>query len=423
MLPGLRPEQGPPFAIPLAFFLAAPPWLALAGLIMALAPETWTTSRWHPVSLALAHLVGLGFLGLVMLGALSQMLPVAAGARLPHTARLGWASVVLVSLGAPALAYGMTTGDAWLLGAPLVALGLGVTAVAGLWGLSHAPRGATRTAMALALAALLAVAVLGLGLSGWLAGSWQPVSLPTWIDLHVGLALAGWVGLLVIGSAYPVVPMLQITPNYPAWLTRVLAPGLAGLLALWAGARAMEWPGLSDLAGAGVILALLGFAAVTLDLQRRRKRKRGDATLRLWRLGMASLLAAGLLSLLGPRLMPAQSESWSLVVGVLFLLGFASAVVHGMLLKIVPFLAWFHLQAQSAPGRSEAGGMKGFIPDRQGDRLFWLHAGAVALLVAAPAWPVLSVPGGLLLALGALWLEYWLWQTRRRFLALGGRTR
>lgn len=423
MLPGLRPEQGPPFAVPLAFFLAAPPFLALAGLAMALAPETWTASRWHPVSLALAHLVGLGFLGLVMLGALTQMLPVAAGANLPRPASLGLASAVLVGLGAPALAWGITAAGPWLFGAPLAALGLGIAAVAGVWGLSRAPRGATRTALALALGALLAVALLGLGLSGWLAGLWQPVALSLWIDLHVGLALAGWVGLLVIGSAYAVVPMLQITPSYPAWLTRALAPGLAGLLTAWAGARALEWDSLADLAGTGAILALLGFAAVTLDLQRRRKRKRGDATLRLWRLGMASLLAAGLLSLLGSWLLPTQAETWNLAVGLLFLLGFASAVVHGMLLKIVPFLAWFHLQAQTAPGRAEAGGMKGFIPDRQGDRLFWLHAGAVALLVAAPAWPVLAIPGGVLLALGALWLEYWLWHTRRRFLALGGRTR
>jgi hypothetical protein len=42
----------------------------------------------------------------------------------------------------------------------------------------------------------------------------------------------------------------------------------------------------------------------------------------------------------------AQAPQVDLLLGILLIFGFAVAVINGMLYKIVPFLAWFHLQAQ-----------------------------------------------------------------------------
>jgi len=76
---GLSFEQAPPFALPLRFFLTAPLFLLAAAGLIVWAPEA-LASRWTPQALALTHALTLGFLAMVMLGALMQMLPVVAGA-------------------------------------------------------------------------------------------------------------------------------------------------------------------------------------------------------------------------------------------------------------------------------------------------------------------------------------------------------
>ena len=98
--------------------------------------------------------------------------------------------------------------------------------------------------------------------------------------------------MLVIGVSYLVVPMFQLTPSYPVWLTRLLPAGLFLVLCLWSlqlfapEAAAQAWQ--SGVALAGVLLAGL-YAVATLWLQSRRRRRQTDVTLMFWRGAMLSL--------------------------------------------------------------------------------------------------------------------------------------
>lgn len=425
MKAGLRLDQGPPFAIPLLFFFSAPLFLSAAGAYAALAWDGWTTSRWNFHTLALTHLVALGYLGMAMLGALTQMAPVAAGAPLPRVAATSRLSHALLLVGTPLLAWGLAGGASALLpGALFCALGLLGVALIGLIGLARAPSGATPWAMRLALAALIGLVALGLGLAAWLAGYWTPGSVENLIDGHAALGLIGWVGLLVIGSAYQVVPMLQLTPNYPTWTTRHLASVIAGLLLAWLTLDFINAP--ETLARAlfmALTASLAGFALITLHLQRRRRRKVGDTTLSYWRVGMLSLLAAGVVAT-GASSAPAPlSERLQVLAGILFLLGFAASVVNGMLLKIIPFLAWFHLQTQVGPRQTGLSGMKDFYPDTAARRQFLTHLAALAFLLPSPWLPGSAIPGGTLLAVSGLLMVRRFWLGVCLFRALGGRLR
>jgi hypothetical protein len=68
---------------------------------------------------------------------------------------------------------------------------------------------------------------------------------------------------------------------------------------------------------------------------------------------------------------------------VLFIGGFAVSVVNGMLYKIVPFLAWFHLQAQLQAKAGSIPTMKDMIAERWMRWQFRLHLAACALLGCA----------------------------------------
>jgi hypothetical protein len=112
--PGLSLEQAPPFSVPLRFFLSAPLFLVAAGVGAALLPE-WMVVPLSPATLALTHLATLGFLGMAMLGAMSQMLPVVAGVPLPCVRPIAWVSHLGLLLGTPLLSLGLYSGQAVLL--------------------------------------------------------------------------------------------------------------------------------------------------------------------------------------------------------------------------------------------------------------------------------------------------------------------
>ena len=75
-------DQSPPMAAPFRFFLTAPVFSALAGVLLLWEGPDMLASRWTPAVLALTHLITVGFMMQVMLGAMVQILPVDHGALL-----------------------------------------------------------------------------------------------------------------------------------------------------------------------------------------------------------------------------------------------------------------------------------------------------------------------------------------------------
>lgn len=426
MIPaGLSLEQAPPFSVPLRFFLAAPWFLVLAAaLLLWRGPEIFA-SRWLPATLALTHLLTLGFMAQVMLGALLQMLPVVVGVIVPRPRLTAMLIHVPLTLGTLALTVAFLIGvPAWFQGAWWsLGLGFGVALTAIHLALWRAPVvSGTVVALRCALGALLVTVGLGLLLSGFFGWGWRlPVVVMT--NLHAVWGLVGWTALLVAGVAYQVVPMFQITPPYPRWLIRGLAPLMAASLAAWSAFVLGGWETAATLAGAMLAVGLVVFAAATLHLLTRRRRKIGDPTLGYWRISMASLLAGALLWLATPVIPAlAQAPQVELLLGILLIFGFAVAVINGMAYKIVPFLAWFHLQAQLFQ-RAKVPNMKQLLPDAVIRRQWWSYLAALLLSLAAAIDPaVFTYPAALALGVTGAWLGVNLssiWWVYRRVLKDG----
>ena len=420
---GLSFEQAPPFLLPLRFFLTAPLFLLAAAGLLMWAPES-LASRWTPQTLALTHALTLGFLAMAMLGALMQMLPVVAGAPLPAPRAVAGFSHLSLALGTIALMTGfLTTGPAAFgIGGVLLGGGFAVFLAAASVSLVRAPGGVTVWGMRLAALCLVLTLLpgLGLALARMRIGAWNlPVEAA--LAAHVAFGLLGWVLLLVIGVAFQVVPMFQITPPYPPLLSRWLAPALFGLLLAHAAAPLMP-PAAAHLVDAGLAAGVLLFAAATLNLQSRRRRTLPDVTLDFWRVGMASLIACAGVWLVA-QFWPAAAANprYPLLLAMLFLGGFGVSVVNGMLYKIVPFLAWFHLQAQLRARAGSIPTMKDMIGARWTRRQFRIHLAACALLVGGLFWPLLIRGAAMALAMSALLLWLNLLAAVRRFSRHGGR--
>ncbi|HEX5802677.1 MAG TPA: hypothetical protein VFY24_06610 [Azospira sp.] len=402
-------EQAPPFAAPFRFFLTAPLFPLLAGVLLLVGGGETLVSRWAPGALALTHLIAVGFVLQVMLGAMIQILPVVAGANLRRPLLVARSVHVLLLAGVLALVggfLGLLPGG-FSLAALLLGAGVGfflVMAALSLRGVP--PTSPTIASLKLALLALLGVLALGIALAGGLDGRWS-LPLVELTNIHASWGLGAWGLGLLSAVAYVVVPMFQLTPGYPLWFSRLYGRALVITVVLTTLAVLAGYEALAALAQSLLVWLAAAFCVMTLWLQRGSKRARPDTTQRLWRGAMYSGLAACALweaAALVPAL--AARDEWPLLFGVLVLGGGFMSVIVGMLYKIVPFLVWLHLQNRGQ-GKVVAPNMKAVLAEVPMRRQMRVHFAACALLAGAALWPAgLARPAGLALLVAALLLAH-----------------
>ena len=398
---GLSFDQAPPISVPFRFFLTVPLFIVAASALLLWAGPSALLERHNPVTLAIVHLFTLGVLSMTMCGALMQLLPVVAGVSIGKPRLVATLVHLNLCAGGLLLATGFLQGGGSAFLAASIFLGAGfgtffVAVSAGLWRV--AMRNATTLAITLAVLALLFTVVLGICLALLRGGLAMDFYAPFAV-LHPFWGLAGWVGLLLIGVAYQVVPMFQLTPNYPATMTRWMTPTLFGLLILWSLAEAGNYVRYALEAGLAVVYA--GFALTTLYLHSLRRRRQVDTSLLFWRVSMLSLIGAIIQWETAGLLPHGWHDRIELSAGILIIVGFALGAINGMLYKIVPFLIWFHLQS-SLPGRHAVPNMKEILPETWARRQHRLHLAALLTLEVALVLPPLVYPAAILLAASAL---------------------
>jgi hypothetical protein len=417
MHPSLSFDQAPPISVPYRFFLAAPWFGVMAGILLAWSGGDALGSRWTPEALALTHLIALGFMLQGMCGALFQFIAVAVGGNVWRPKLVANTVQPLLLLATLLLVAGLLLTRPALLSAavPLFLLGVGgfVTAVAlALW--RTPATGMTLWAMRMAIGGLAVTVLLGALLAEALALGWS-VPIIELTNIHLAWGLGGWALMLLVGVSYHVVPMFQLTRPYPQWFARWFGSALLALLLAWSSRIVFDdtrWL----LAVALLLLVILSaYAGITLWLQYTRRRKIHDATSIYFRVAMLSLLGfavSAAVCLLHPGMgADPRSVVW---LGVLGFAGVFVPAITGMMYKIVPFLNWLHLQRLGAP-LSAVPSMKKMIPAEAMTGQLRLHVLALGLLLAAVWQPGLTRLAGVALAASFAWLGWNLVGAVRRY--------
>ncbi len=403
---GIRPEQGPPLSVPVSFFLTAPLALAAAGVLLLARGADGLASLSGSTAVALVHLGTVGMLLFVMLGALYQVLPVVVGAVVPwiraaHVVHLA----LLVGFTSLVYAQARVDGRAFGLAAVLVSSAVALFLVpAGIAVARSEVESATARGIALALVGLLAVVVAGVRLASVRAGlavtdDWQALR-----AAHAHVGFLGWVGALVTSVSWQVLPMFYFAAPPPGVVSRVTSIGIATSLILLAVALFVTVPvPVALLALPGALAVWLVHPLWALASLRKRKRRRPDATLSFWWLGLGVAPAC---LLLGAQTAWGDDPRGPLLYGLFVLWGWAGAIAHGMLMRIVPFLAWLHWCAPRLGQAAHVPSAKELLPDREVQVGLALHVltlalGAAAIVTGhALAWQALGV--GLLATAAAL---------------------
>ncbi|MDM8564904.1 hypothetical protein QUF74_04560 [Candidatus Halobeggiatoa sp. HSG11] len=410
-------RQTPPLSVPVRFFITAPLFGILASLFLIYTGPTILSSRWGLNALAITHLLTLGFVSMVMFGAILQLLPVVAGTVIPHPVLVSSIIHLLLTLGSLSLTIGFVTGQNFLLRTAVFLLGLSFLSFVSIieYYLIQV-KGNIIVGMILALIALLITAGLGILLAlRYAYGITLPLPMVL-ANIHLTWGLVGWVGLLIIAIAYQVVPMFQITPQYNSKLMRWLIPTLFIILLLWT--LAYIWLSGHDrfyIVNWITLIIALGlaiFGCMTLYLQLQRLRKIPDVTLNFWRVGIIGLLLSICLWIIGigwPEL--ANQPLYPLLLFVLFVGGFVLMVIQGMLYKIIPFLIWLHLHNQQLNPLKTINmvripHMKQIISLKQAQYQFWAYITAMFCIILALFFPSLIYIAGIVLLSSFALLEY-----------------
>lgn len=257
---------------------------------------------------------------------------------------------------------------------------------------------ASSKGMMVALSALAMVIILALYLTGTLSGLLQGTYYSVVKEAHYSFGLFGWIALLIISISFQVIEMFYVTPAYPKFVSGYLPFKLLGLL-LMGLTISFLIPAVWAVIDVFIALVLIGYASITLKRLTQRKRPLTDATVWFWRLGLSSLIISMMLILITLFTEVAGLKQLSYI----FFVTFALSIVFAMFYKIVPFLTWFHLNAQ---GYFTAPMMHEVVHPKTAMKHLYIHLTTVVTFVLSIFIPSFIFLAGLFTIVSFGWMTY-----------------
>lgn len=376
----------------MSYFAMALLSLVAAEVLMSLGYGFPHAALQAPETLILVHIVAIGWLSLLMCGALFQFVPVLVAQPL-HSDTLPLPTLVSLVSGLVALILGFLQLAGQLDPAlPLLALagallGLGFALV--LWNLARTlwsaqARPLPARFVIVGLGSVAATAILGIIFALVLGGStaYEPFVALTaaGLPLHVIAGLGGWLTFTAMGVSYRLLAMFMLAPELERRSTKgALYLGAAALiLAVLGGALAVLLRGnltLVSLTAGSLGLAAFGlYGSDVLHLYRARKRPHIELNSRMAAFALASFAAS--VMLIGVLL--ALGRLADHVGAVVFLLAFGwlSGLGLAQLYKIVAFLTWLECYGPVL-GKAQTPRVQDLVVESRAIKWFWLYFLAV----------------------------------------------
>jgi len=338
---GLSIDQAPPISAPLRFFLSAPLFGIIAGILLLVSDPLALLSRYSLESIAITHAITIGFFGFIMLGAMTQMLPVLAGVKIKNVQSVTKYVHILLVLGLLALILAFITQVSFLFVLAMITLGLGFIVLISLIGLSIKDvKNFTPTVKNMAISLFFAFVSVVLGLvlvSDYWLDSMSEFHIVL-SNIHSVWAIFGFAGILLIGVAFQVLPMFYVAPQFKNFCVSKVAKIISFGLVLWLVLN-LFFDSYAYVAKIWIALFFWAFATTTWIKLNQRKRKVSDITIWYWRFASVFLTLGSFFWIFDEY----YQSQYTVLAGILLGLGFLMSIMIGMLYKIVPFLVWFHL--------------------------------------------------------------------------------
>ena len=381
--------HAPSVALPLRFILT--------GIVALLAGSVWLLARpvmlagyhYSPEVVAATHLLVLGWICSVIMGAMYQLVPVALETRL-HNERLarwhfalhvaGFVGMIVMFR----LEYMKQVGHF----GSLVAMGVGLFVYNLARTLARIRRwNVVAAGIASSLCWLSLTILAGLFLAS--AKCWPQINpFPPIAAMHAHAHLGGlgFFVMMIVAVSYKLVPMFTLSEVQNArragWSLALLNTGLAGVFVTIL--FSSPW----KIAFAFVVLGGLALHGLEIGaILRARKRRNRDWGMRYFLTALALLVPVSALGIvlawpgLPATLLTVQLEN---VYGFLAFIGVVTFAILGMLYKVMPFLVWYSSYSK-AIGRSKVPSLADLYSPALQATGYWLFLAGLLMMSVATA--------------------------------------
>lgn len=335
------------YKIVLPFYVYAAVSFLIATVLLFMSADGFTTHYFQPNTLAITHIMALGWGTMIILGASHQLVPVMIENKL-YSEWLAYISFGCAALGIPILIYAFYTFSmGWLaqLGGHLVTTAIIVYLLNLLVSMAKSKHENVHAVFVFtAVVWLLATAIVGLLLIYNFTEAYLPKDSLTYLPLHAHMGIIGWFLLLIIGIGSRLLPMFLISKYDNAkklwWIYGLINTGLLLFVVLFL------WEGLSWLYYVPVLCIAAGvllFGNFCYCAYRERIRKKVDEQMKVSLLSVFMILLPILLLLvIISFLMLQETVNVQLVItyGFVIFFGWITAIIPGMTFKTLPFIVW-----------------------------------------------------------------------------------
>lgn len=416
MQAGLSTKNAPSPNVVLPYFAFGAISFLIAAIVLFVAAPDLTSHYLSPKLLALTHILVLGWVTMIIFGALYQLIPVVMEVKLYSeklaviTFFLFGAGLIILSASFWTFNFGRNIGlevGGYLIVAAIILFGINTIMSAAKTERKNIENAFIITAVIW----LLLTVTLGILMVLNFAFHFIPGSHLQLLKMHAHIGFVGWFLLLVIGISSKLMPMFLIVHKLP---TRLLHYAFylinAGLVLLSAGyyyypeTWFLATSALLVIAG---VIAFLGFNHVAFS---KRIRKKLDVGMKLSAAAFIMLavsLVLGTFAVISPDFIGVFQTRIEVAYGVLIVLGFLTALVLGQTYKTLPFIIWLQ-KYQSKVGKTKVPLPQELYSDKLANYHFYTFVSGIVALMAGILLSEVSVikSGAVLIVITAALYNY-----------------
>ncbi len=385
MQAGISTKNAPSPSVVLPHYAYGAIAFIVAAIMMFFAADDLALSYLSPKVLGLVHIMVLGWITMIIFGALYQLIPVVMEVKL-YSEKLAMSSFVTLGIGTPLMAlsfwnsfisstYTMMTGG-------LLVIAAVVMFVINTLGSANNTTNKTieNRFIITAIFWLLLTVILGLSIV-----LFPKILAHSSFQIHSHLGIVGWFMMLVVGVASTLMPMFfiahQLNKKYLEIAYWLINGGLVILII-------MMFFNLGPFANitAGLLIAsgFILFIKYNYGAYKKRLRRKLDIGMKLSVLAFILLfitLITGFLSAFGNIIDNSMTTKLNLIYGTSLIYGFLSALILGQMYKTLPFIVWLKIY-QDKVGKFKTPLPADMHSPEAADGHYFFFIGGFSLLIA-----------------------------------------
>jgi len=340
------PAKNTSYKVVLPFYAFAALSFLAATLLLFTSSSVFTQHYFHPQTLAITHLMALGWGTMMILGASHQLVPVLIEGKL-FSNTLAYLSFSLAAIGIPLFVYAFymfNMGNLAQCGAILVNAAIVSYLVNLTISIARSKKENIHAVFVFtATLWLLLTTLVGLLLLYNFTLNILPKNSLHYLSLHAHMGIVGWFLLLVIGIGSRLIPLFLISKYSNTkllWTIYFLInTGLLSFIFIFLYSNRTTF---YLLPVAAIVTALIMFGYYCYQSYRQRIRKQVDDQIKISLLSvlMMAVPVIILLSMIAALIISGQNIKLVLLYGFSLFFGWITAIILGMTFKTLPFIVW-----------------------------------------------------------------------------------